>query len=158
MRLRPHSLPIPAEMASWPVNPYDGSPAPSLCFEIATKNETLLKLDDRDFLRYFETASGCNVWIGVKMFIDKNGQGNHRWWCGWAYRDRNPNNTFANSGTLSPESFPQDLLLATPTAITFTIPTNLLFGNITMPANCPPNFTFPCERFRRLLMEQSVYL
>ena len=105
-QINPHH--IPAQLInSFPTNPRTGTLAPCLVLEVAVCNESIPILTQVDLARYFAPGTGTRAWIGVKIFKDhRHNPPNHRWWCGWASRDRAANGTFLDSATINPESMP----------------------------------------------------
>ena len=137
------------------MHPRTGQVEPQLVFEVAVSNETMPKLAEIDLERYFAPGAGTRGWVGVKIFRDdRNTPPNHRWWCGWASRDFDPNTTtFLNTATLNPESMPglatNNAPLSTPTNIVFHIDVDMLIHPITKPAEYPSMLNLDMERVRR---------
>jgi hypothetical protein len=140
--------------AMFPTDPKHGPVLPQLCMEIAVENDIIPTLVDDDSARYFVAGSGTRCWIGIQLFLDKTGQGVHRWYCVQKDRDWDPTtNSFLNTVTINPASFPcvhdNHRLLSTPIpGQTFCIDVQNLIRPIPLPATQPATFTVDLEALR----------
>jgi len=129
-----------------------------MVFEIAVWNESMPRLTQRDLDRYFAAGTGTRLWVGIKIFEDdRNNPPSHRWWAGWATRDRAPNGAFLNSATLHAESMPivqthnQLLYLATNPLI-FHLDVAILLNPMAIPNGYPQTLDLNMEEIRRLAL------
>jgi hypothetical protein len=145
----------------FPLDPKYNTVLPQLCFEIAVEHESIRTLVDTDTARYFAAGSGTRTWFGVKLLLDKTGQGNHRWYCAQKDRDWDPTtNSYLNTATINPASFPRvpqghpNRLLSVPVpGQQLSIDVQHLIRPIPLPANQPATFTVDLEALRLKIIE-----
>lgn len=155
-RIHPGRIP-PQFSNSFPINPVDGKIAPGLVFEVAVSNETMPTLTQRDLDRYFAAGTGTRLWLAVKVFLDdRNNPPTHRWWAGWAARNRGPNGNFLNSATIHPESMAivtnHNALLsaATNPPMIFHLDVAILLDPMPIPIGYPNTLDINMEEIRRV--------
>ena len=153
--LSPTRIP-PQFLNSFPLN---GLVAPGLVLEVAVSNETMPTLTQIDLGRYFAIGTGTRAWLGIEIFRDdRNNPQTHRWWCGWATRDRAQNGTFLNSATLNAESMPivasHNASLARPTnpPLIFHIDVGILIHPMPIPQSYPATLDVNMELLRQLAL------
>lgn len=112
-----------------------------------------------DLQRYFAAGTGTRAWIGLKIFCDsRNNPPNHKWWSGWAHRDRAPNGAFLDSATLHPESMPivatnnAPLANATNPPLTFNLDVAMIIHPMPIPQNYPAILSIDMEEIRELAL------
>jgi hypothetical protein len=149
----------PQFLNSFPLNPGSGLIAPGLVLEVAVLNEMMPVLTQIDLGRYFAAGTGTRAWLGVEIFYDdRNNPPTHRWWCGWATRDRAHNGAFLNSATLHAESMPivatHNTPLATPTnpPLIFRIDVGILVHPMPIPQGYPATLDVNMELARQLAL------
>jgi hypothetical protein len=127
--------------------------------EVAVSNETMPVLSQIDLGRYFAAGTGTRAWLGVEIFCDdRNNTPTHRWWCGWATRDRAQNGAFLNSATLHAESMPivasHYTPLATPTnpPLIFHIDVGIVVHPMPIPQGYPATLDVNMELVRQLAL------
>jgi hypothetical protein len=141
-------------------NLFGGNLSPCLVFEVSVSNESMRQLSITDFNRYFAAGGGTRAWMGIKLFKDtRNPNPNpvHRWWVGWAKRDKNNAGAFLDSATLHTESFPvvasHNVPVSTPCNIVFHIDTTILFEPMLKPPGYPPTINIDLELIRQVILE-----
>jgi hypothetical protein len=149
------NLIIPQNLvASFPTDPITGSILPGLVFEVSFFNESLPAWTEDDTARWFAPGGGTRIWLGFKIHLDTSGAGRHTWWCGMMIRDYDLNtNTWLNTATLDPTSFPRvrsnDRLMSIPVVgQVFQVDVAKLLHPVPLPRHQAPHFTIDLEAFR----------
>lgn len=151
---RPHMLLNPQQAQ----NPFPNPPAfaPQLVCEVAVSNETMPTLSGTDLTRYFGPGTSTRAWIGIKVFKNRNPNGIHRWWCGWARR-MVVNGQFVNAPDMSNESWPilpsYNVDLNLPTITVFHIDVAPLVAPLQPPPAYPLTLDLDLEQIRQCILE-----
>jgi hypothetical protein len=146
------SLIPPDLVPALPVDPFRGYVLPGLAIEVAAYSPPIIEFDT---VGYFAAGTGTRTWIGVKIFIDESGAGQHRWYCAQMDRDFDVvNNRFLDSGTVQPGSFAsENELVSTPIpGQKFQIDVARLIHPIPLPPTQPAYFFVDLEDFRILVL------